>query len=119
MEDVLPRTLAIRVTPLGGELPGSAAVFHDVTELRHLEKVRKDFVANVSHELRTPITAIRGYAETLQAGALARPQAARGWWTSSTASPSGSPSWSRTCSSCPGSSREKLKLDAARGAAGM
>jgi len=67
---LFPRTLAIRVSPLGGELPGSAAVFHDVTELRRLEKVRKDFVANVSHELRTPITAIRGYAETLQSGAL-------------------------------------------------
>ncbi|HEX8539408.1 MAG TPA: ATP-binding protein [Cystobacter sp.] len=70
LEGLFPRTLAIRVTPLGGDLPGSAAVFHDVTELRHLEKVRKDFVANVSHELRTPITAIRGYAETLQGGAL-------------------------------------------------
>ncbi|HEX8821432.1 MAG TPA: ATP-binding protein [Archangium sp.] len=70
LESMFPRTLAIRVTPLGRDLPGSAAVFHDVTELRHLEKVRKDFVANVSHELRTPITAIRGYAETLQSGAL-------------------------------------------------
>ena len=76
LEDLLPRTLAIRVTPLAGDLPGSAAVFHDVTELRHLQKVRKDFVANVSHELRTPITAIRGYAETLQAGALQDARAA-------------------------------------------
>lgn len=70
LEGLFPRTLAIRVTPLGKDLPGSAAVFNDVTELRRLEKVRKDFVANVSHELRTPITAIRGYAETLQSGAL-------------------------------------------------
>ncbi|WP_224249468.1 sensor histidine kinase [Hyalangium gracile] len=70
LEGLFPRTLSIRVTPLGKDLPGSAAVFHDVTELRRLEKVRKDFVANVSHELRTPITAIRGYAETLQSGAL-------------------------------------------------
>ncbi len=70
LEGLFPRTLAIRVTPLGKDLPGSAAVFNDVTELRRLEKVRKDFVANVSHELRTPITAIRGYSETLQSGAL-------------------------------------------------
>lgn len=76
LEGLFPRTLAIRVAPLGLELPGSAAVFHDVTELRRLEKVRKDFVANVSHELRTPITAIRGYAETLQSGALADPAVA-------------------------------------------
>jgi two-component system phosphate regulon sensor histidine kinase PhoR len=69
-EGVRPRTLSIHVSPLGRELGGSAAVFFDVTELRRLEKVRKDFVANVSHELRTPITAIRGYAETLKAGAL-------------------------------------------------
>jgi two-component system, OmpR family, phosphate regulon sensor histidine kinase PhoR len=62
LEGLFPRTLSIRVSPLGRDLPGSPAVFHDVTELRHLEKVRKDFVANVSHELRTPITAIRGYA---------------------------------------------------------
>jgi two-component system phosphate regulon sensor histidine kinase PhoR len=70
LEGLFPRTLAIRITPLGKDLPGSAAVFHDVTELRRLEKVRKDFVANVSHELRTPITAVRGYAETLRSGAL-------------------------------------------------
>lgn len=71
-----PKRLAVRVAPLGRGLPGSAAVFHDVSELRRLEKVRKDFVANVSHELRTPITAIRGYAETLQSGALSDPTVA-------------------------------------------
>jgi len=73
LEGLFPRTLSVRVTPLAKDLAGSAAVFHDVTELRRLEKVRKDFVANVSHELRTPITAIRGYAETLQGGALNDP----------------------------------------------
>jgi two-component system phosphate regulon sensor histidine kinase PhoR len=40
-------------------------VFHDVTDLKRLERIRQDFVANVSHELRTPLTAIRGYVEAL------------------------------------------------------
>jgi len=57
--------------PLAGPAAtGALAIFHDVTELERLERVRKDFVANVSHELRTPLAAIRGYAETLLAGAL-------------------------------------------------
>jgi two-component system phosphate regulon sensor histidine kinase PhoR len=45
-------------------------VLHDVTTLRRLEKVRKDFVANVSHELRTPLTSIKGYVEALADGAM-------------------------------------------------
>ena len=76
VEGVRPCVLSVHVSPLGGELKGSSAVFFDVTDLRRLEKVRKDFVANVSHELRTPITAIRGYAETLQSGAINDPIAA-------------------------------------------
>ena len=44
---------------------GSILVFHDITEIKRLETMRSDFVANVSHELRTPLTAIRGYVETL------------------------------------------------------
>jgi two-component system phosphate regulon sensor histidine kinase PhoR len=71
MEGPRPRVLEVQVAPLGGGLPGSAAVFRDVTDLKRLERVRQDFVANVSHELRTPIAAILGYAETLQSGALA------------------------------------------------
>jgi len=45
--------------------PGAVAVFHDVTELRRVESIRRDFVANASHELKTPLTSIRGYAERL------------------------------------------------------
>ncbi len=44
---------------------GAVTVFHNISDLVHLEKVRQDFVANVSHELRTPLTSIKGYAETL------------------------------------------------------
>jgi two-component system phosphate regulon sensor histidine kinase PhoR len=48
-----------------GEAFGAALVLHDITELRRVDRVRRDFVANVSHELRTPLTAIRGYVEAL------------------------------------------------------
>ena len=48
---------------------GAIVVFHDISQLKRLEKVRQDFVANVSHELRTPLTSIKGYAETLLAEA--------------------------------------------------
>ncbi|MEN6507692.1 MAG: ATP-binding protein [Smithella sp.] len=61
-------------------LPGeekTMIVFHDVTRLKKLERIRTDFVANVTHEIRTPLTAIIGYLETLQEGALDRPQDAR------------------------------------------
>jgi two-component system phosphate regulon sensor histidine kinase PhoR len=51
---------------------GAITVFHDITRLKRLEKIRQDFVANVSHELRTPLTTIKGYAETLLDGALKR-----------------------------------------------
>ncbi|MBD7962591.1 two-component system histidine kinase PnpS [Fictibacillus norfolkensis] len=52
-----------------GKLKGIVLVFHDITELKKLEQVRKDFVANVSHELKTPITSLKGFAETLLDGA--------------------------------------------------
>jgi two-component system phosphate regulon sensor histidine kinase PhoR len=55
---------------------GAVAVFYDITALRRLERVRKDFVANVSHELRTPLTAIKGCADTLAEGALGDREAA-------------------------------------------
>jgi len=53
---------------------GAVVVLHDVTELRRLERVRQDFVANVSHEFKTPLTAIQGFAETLLSGAIDDPQ---------------------------------------------
>jgi two-component system, OmpR family, phosphate regulon sensor histidine kinase PhoR len=53
---------------------GAVIVLHDVTDLRRLERVRQDFVANVSHEFRTPLTAIQGFAETLLGGALEDPR---------------------------------------------
>ncbi|PYU81006.1 MAG: hypothetical protein DMG50_18040 [Acidobacteria bacterium] len=56
------------------ETSGAVIVLHDITELRKLERVRRDFVANVSHEFKTPLTAIRGFAETLLAGAIDDPQ---------------------------------------------
>jgi len=56
------------------ETNGAVLVLHDITDLRKLERVRRDFVANVSHEFRTPLTAIQGFAETLLAGAINDPQ---------------------------------------------
>jgi two-component system phosphate regulon sensor histidine kinase PhoR len=56
------------------ETSGAVIVLHDITDLRKLERVRRDFVANVSHEFKTPLTAIQGFAETLLAGALDDPQ---------------------------------------------
>lgn len=52
------------------EISGCLVVIHDITEMRRLETVRQDFVANVSHELKTPLTSIKGFAETLLEGAL-------------------------------------------------
>ena len=57
-----------------GETSGAVVVLHDITELRKLERVRRDFVANVSHEFKTPLTAIQGFSETLLAGAIDDPQ---------------------------------------------
>lgn len=70
-----PRHLLVRASSLEGAETGVFAVFVDVTEIRRLESVRRDFVANVSHELRTPVTAIRSASETLQVAA-ADPKAA-------------------------------------------
>jgi two-component system phosphate regulon sensor histidine kinase PhoR len=58
---ILDRNLRIR---------GVVLVFHDITEIKKLEKMRKDFVANVSHELKTPVTSVIGFTETLLDGAM-------------------------------------------------
>jgi len=61
---------AVRTT----QANGAVVVLHDITDLRKLERIRRDFVANVSHEFRTPLTAIQGFSETLLAGAMNDPQ---------------------------------------------
>lgn len=72
-----PRELYLMATatpfhahPVKEKAWGIVLTLHDITRLRHLEEMRKDFVANVSHEIRTPITAIKGFAETLIEGAI-------------------------------------------------
>ncbi len=62
--DIGPRTMLLSGSAL--ESGGAVFVMHDITALKHLETVRRDFVANVSHELKTPLTVVRGYAETLR-----------------------------------------------------
>ena len=66
------KTILTHWVPLleNGLVQGVVAVFHDISDHKKLEKIRRDFVANVSHELRTPVTIIKGYAETLLSGAL-------------------------------------------------
>jgi len=72
-----PKDLCLMVTaapyyshPKEDGLSGIVMTFHDITRLKRLEEIRKDFVANVSHEIKTPITAIKGFTETLLEGAL-------------------------------------------------
>jgi len=67
------RYCVVRISPLfqsKDDLTGFVAIFHDITDLKKVEQVRKDFVANASHEIKTPITAIKGFADTLLEGAL-------------------------------------------------
>jgi two-component system phosphate regulon sensor histidine kinase PhoR len=65
------RSFSVTAAPVRAAGASSAVlVLHDITELRRLERVRRDFVANVSHEFKTPLTAIQGFAETLLGGAL-------------------------------------------------
>lgn len=71
-----PRRILVQAAPLSGDDHGMLFVFVDVTELRRLESLRRDFVANASHELRTPIAAVRSATETLHNGAIDDPAAA-------------------------------------------
>ena len=66
----------VHALPIKGEedISGVVAVLHDITEIKRLEKMRTEFVANVSHELRTPITSIKGFIETLKDGAIEEPE---------------------------------------------
>ncbi len=66
------RIFEVSATPIfnNDRVDGCLIVIHDITEIRRLETVRKDFVANVSHELKTPLTSIKGFVETLLEGAL-------------------------------------------------
>ncbi len=77
-----PRHVQVLATPLPAGVPGrnhALLVLQDVSELRRADTVRREFVANVSHELRTPVAGLKALAETLDAGALEDPQAARGF----------------------------------------
>ncbi|MCT4782515.1 MULTISPECIES: two-component system histidine kinase PnpS [Exiguobacterium] len=71
------RTYMVSAAPIfsdTGMLRGTTLLFNDISELKRLEKMRKDFVANVSHELKTPLTSIRGFSETLLDGAKEVPE---------------------------------------------
>jgi two-component system phosphate regulon sensor histidine kinase PhoR len=71
---VRPRSFAVTAAPVqASSHKGAVLVLHEISDLRRLERVRQDFVANVSHEFRTPLTAIQGFAETLLGGALDDP----------------------------------------------
>ena len=68
-----PLRLYISAMKDGDKVVGAMALLEDVSELRRLEQMRTDFAANVSHELKTPLTSIKGFVETLQAGAINNP----------------------------------------------
>jgi two-component system phosphate regulon sensor histidine kinase PhoR len=68
---------AVPFPGLEGAPHGAVLTFHDVTERRRLDQVRRDFVANASHELRTPLTSIRGFVEALEDGAVEDPKTAQ------------------------------------------
>jgi len=74
------RIIEINLVPVSqpnGEWGGMLLALHDITDLRRLERMRSEFVANVSHELKTPIAAVKGFSETLLAGAMNDPETAQ------------------------------------------
>lgn len=75
-EERIVRLDGANLTDSQGKKSGAVIVISDMTRMRRLEDVRRDFVANVSHELRTPITSIKGFVETLMAGDIKMPQEA-------------------------------------------
>ena len=80
MLEIGPQHLFLQVVaiPLKISLPGNTLILiQDLTQLRRLETVRRDFISNVSHELRTPLASLKALAETLQESALEDPPAAR------------------------------------------
>lgn len=79
-ERILDAHLAPYVGVNGG-IKGIIIVLHDITEIRRLEKMRSEFVANVSHELKTPVTSLKGFAETLLDGAMYDPEITKSFLT--------------------------------------
>lgn len=74
---VKPLRLYVSTMSAEGVCTGALVVIEDITEIRKLEQIRTDFAANVSHEMKTPLTSIKGFIETLQAGAIDNPEMAR------------------------------------------
>src|SRR5256886_4705974 len=64
---------AVPIKKADDEISGAVVLFHDITELKQLDQIRREFVANVSHELRTPLSILRGYIE----GCLGEPETSR------------------------------------------
>lgn len=76
------KSLQVIATPLGGVLAGNVLlIFQDLTHLRRLETIRRDFISNISHELRTPLASLKALTETLLDGALEDPPAAKRFLT--------------------------------------
>jgi two-component system phosphate regulon sensor histidine kinase PhoR len=80
----------VHAQPLPSEpCEGVIVVFHETTELRRLESLRRDFIANVSHELKTPLSSIKAYTETLQNGSFTDHEACQRFWPASKNKPTG------------------------------